>query len=157
MSSLNFWIKSKIWPNLGGPFHVISGLTKDYPLRAICSCPVNSKKHMCIHILGLSIQFKYLKAPAVAKSLPIGQKRKQGRPALAKKALLIQWKRLRKSTIQVDDFNFNLLNLLKYIEKNYMTILILRLTFNFHRLIFSILIFSSFPSKKVRLSFSILR
>lgn len=55
-----------------------------------CNCPAFLKEYMCKHIIGLSIRMKFVSAPAEAKSIPIGQKRKRGRPAKNKKALMIQ-------------------------------------------------------------------
>ena len=48
------------------------------------------KKFICKHIVGIALRLKYVKAPAASKNVPLGQKRKPGRPAKAKKALLIQ-------------------------------------------------------------------
>ncbi|CAF1186126.1 unnamed protein product [Rotaria sordida] len=42
------------------------------------------------HIVGIAIRLKCCKPPPAAKTVPIGQKRKRGRPAKAKAALLIQ-------------------------------------------------------------------
>ena len=54
-----------------------------------CTCPSFLKKYMCKHIIGIAIRSKYVKPPSQAKQVPIGEKRKRGRPFLAKKALLI--------------------------------------------------------------------
>jgi hypothetical protein len=53
-------------------------------------CPAFLKKYICKHIVGMAIRFKYCKPPAAAKIVPIGEKRKRGRPAKAKPALLVQ-------------------------------------------------------------------
>jgi hypothetical protein len=45
---------------------------------------------MCKHVVGIALRLKFCRAPAEAKNIPLGQKRKPGRPAKAKKALLIQ-------------------------------------------------------------------
>lgn len=55
-----------------------------------CTCPIFFKNYMCKHIIGLAIRLKYVAPPAQAKSVPIGQKRKRGRPAKARPALIIQ-------------------------------------------------------------------
>lgn len=55
-----------------------------------CNCPAFLKEYMCKHVLGISIRMKYVFAPAEAKTVPIGQKRKRGRPSKTKPALLIQ-------------------------------------------------------------------
>ena len=53
-----------------------------------CTCPPFMKEGVCKHSLGLQIRRKLVEVPPAAKQIPIGQKRKRGRPALAKKALL---------------------------------------------------------------------
>lgn len=55
-----------------------------------CTCPIFFKNYMCKHIIGLAIRLKYVAPPAEAKNVPIGQKRKRGRPAKARPALIIQ-------------------------------------------------------------------
>ena len=55
-----------------------------------CTCPGFLKKFICKHIVGIALRLKYVKALAASKNVPLGQRRKPGRPAKAKKALLIQ-------------------------------------------------------------------
>ena len=55
-----------------------------------CSGPAFLKNYICKHIVGIAIRLKYCKSPATAKLVLINQKRKSGRPAKAKTALLIQ-------------------------------------------------------------------
>ncbi|CAF4537726.1 unnamed protein product [Didymodactylos carnosus] len=55
-----------------------------------CNCPAFLKNYICKHVAGMSIRLKYYKPPAAAKTVPIGEKRKRGRPAKAKPALLVQ-------------------------------------------------------------------
>ncbi len=55
-----------------------------------CNCPSGLKKPSCKHVLGIRILLKKVKVPDEAKNIPIGAKRKRGRPAKAKKALLHQ-------------------------------------------------------------------
>lgn len=55
-----------------------------------CTCSSFLKQYVCKHSLGLLVIMKHAKVPIEAKSVPLGQKRKRGRPAIAKKALLIQ-------------------------------------------------------------------
>lgn len=59
-------------------------------LEAVCNCPSFFKKFICKHVVGIAIRCKYTTAPPAARNLSIGQKRKRGRPALAKHALIIQ-------------------------------------------------------------------
>ena len=44
---------------------------------------------MCKHIIGLAIRLKAAKPPLAVKDIPIGQKRKRGRPNKSSKALII--------------------------------------------------------------------
>ncbi|CAF3862535.1 unnamed protein product [Rotaria sp. Silwood1] len=57
---------------------------------SICNCPAFLKNYICKHVVGMSIRLKYCKPPPAAKTVPIGQKRRRGRPAKAKPALLVQ-------------------------------------------------------------------
>lgn len=54
-----------------------------------CNCPAYLRDFMCKHVVGIAIRLKYLQPGFEAKQIPIGEKRKRGRPQLAKKAL---WK-----------------------------------------------------------------
>ena len=45
-----------------------------------CSCGAGQKKYFCKHNIGLSIKFKNYVIPDTAKSVPLAQKRKRGRP-----------------------------------------------------------------------------
>lgn len=58
--------------------------------KIICSCCYYLKNNVCIHCLSLAAMLKLVSFPNEAKSLPIGNKPKRGRPALAKKALVTQ-------------------------------------------------------------------
>jgi hypothetical protein len=58
--------------------------------KAKCSCPAFLKNYICKHIVGMAIRLKHCKPPPAAKTVPIGEKRKRGRPAKAKTALLLQ-------------------------------------------------------------------
>ena len=56
-----------------------------------CLCPFFLKHLTCKHSLGMLIQLELCDdVPLKAKSVPLGQKRKRGRSAAAKKALLQQ-------------------------------------------------------------------
>jgi hypothetical protein len=59
-------------------------------IKGECNCPSFFKKMLCKHIVGLAIRLKLAVPPPEAKNVPIGTKRKRGRPAKAKKALLVQ-------------------------------------------------------------------
>ena len=58
--------------------------------NAKCSCPAYFKNYICKHIIGLAARLKFIVIPNEAKTVPIGEKRKRGRPARAKKALETQ-------------------------------------------------------------------
>lgn len=58
--------------------------------KRTCTCPSSLKNYICKHIISMSIRLKYCKPPLEAKNIEIGSKRKRGRPAKAKKALLLQ-------------------------------------------------------------------
>jgi hypothetical protein len=58
--------------------------------KGTCTCSSFLKTYMCKHVIGISMRMKYCKPPPEAKNVPIGEKRKRGRPAKAKKALLTQ-------------------------------------------------------------------
>ena len=56
---------------------------------ARCTCPSFMKQYKCKHSIGMAIRLKLVKPPPEAKQIPIGQKRKRGRPKKATKALLV--------------------------------------------------------------------
>ncbi|CAF1274703.1 unnamed protein product [Adineta steineri] len=58
--------------------------------RSKCNCPAFMKNFICKHVAGMSIRLKYCKPSAAAKTIPIGEKRKRGRPSKARPALLVQ-------------------------------------------------------------------
>jgi hypothetical protein len=53
-----------------------------------CNCPSFFKEFICKHVVGMALRLKLCKPPPAAKDVPIGEKRKRGRPKLATKALL---------------------------------------------------------------------
>jgi len=54
-----------------------------------CTCPFYLKKNICKHIVGLAINLKLTELSASAKDIPLGKKRKRGRPGKATKALIV--------------------------------------------------------------------
>jgi hypothetical protein len=54
-----------------------------------CTIPYFLKKYMFMHLVGLVIRLKYVKPPTVAKDIPIGLRRKQGRPKKSSRALIV--------------------------------------------------------------------
>lgn len=57
---------------------------------ACCDCAMCFKQYVCEHIVGIAIRLKIVEAPVEAKNVPLGQKRKRGRPAKSKPALQFQ-------------------------------------------------------------------
>ena len=57
---------------------------------SLCSCPYFLKNNICKHALGMLLQLKVVQALEDAKRIPLGQKRKRGKPAKAKRAFLVQ-------------------------------------------------------------------
>jgi predicted protein tyrosine phosphatase len=55
-----------------------------------CNCPCFMKSNACKHSIGMEIRMGFCEAPDSAKMIPLGQKRKRGRPKMAKPALLRQ-------------------------------------------------------------------
>ena len=63
--------------------------------KGTCTCPTFYKKYLCKHIIGIALRLNSitkaaLLMPLTAKDILISSKRKVGRPALAKRALLRQ-------------------------------------------------------------------
>jgi len=63
--------------------------------KGLCTCPTFYKKYLCKHIIGIALRLNSitkaaLLMPLTAKDILISSKRKVGRPALAKRALLRQ-------------------------------------------------------------------
>ena len=52
-----------------------------------CTCPEGLKKYICKHSLAVGSLFGLVEFSDVARALPVGRKRKRGRPALARPAL----------------------------------------------------------------------
>lgn len=55
-----------------------------------CTCPRFLKTFVCKHILGIAIKGGFVKPPAAANPALLDGKKKRGRPAAVKKALIIQ-------------------------------------------------------------------
>lgn len=58
--------------------------------KGFCDCADFFKLFICKHVVGIALRMKFTEAPLEAKNIPIGQKRKKGRPALAKAAFIVQ-------------------------------------------------------------------
>lgn len=57
--------------------------------KGTCTCPSFYKKFICKHLVGMAMRYKLVEPPLAAKSVPLGQKRKRGRPKKAKHALIV--------------------------------------------------------------------
>ena len=71
--------------------------------KGSCTCPTYYKKYICKHLIGIAIRLSAdtkVKVSIQAKNIKIGSKRRVGRPALAKPALVRQPFR---SLIDADD------------------------------------------------------
>lgn len=66
-------------------------ITADNFLFGECDCANGFNLFVCEHMIGIALRLKIVEAPAAAKTIPIGQKRKRGRPAKAKPALEYQF------------------------------------------------------------------
>ena len=84
------------YKNKEGKWRSFSEFVKlEYGVRRIhikegCTCSMYLKVNVCKHHLGMEIRLKMVDVPAEAKVIPLGQKRKRGRPSKARKALIIQ-------------------------------------------------------------------
>ena len=65
-------------------------LNHDNWIRSSCTCSQWAKEYVCKHVVGMALRIDLAKAPSKAKTVPIGQKRKRGRPSNAAKALVYQ-------------------------------------------------------------------
>ena len=57
-------------------------------MHATCTCPTYCKHYTCKDTVGIAISKGYIQVPDEALTIPIGHKRKRGRPSKATKALL---------------------------------------------------------------------
>jgi hypothetical protein len=58
-------------------------------IKSTCTCPFHAKNYICKHVLGIAIHQKDFIFRPETKNIPFGEKRKRGRPKLAKKALIV--------------------------------------------------------------------
>lgn len=68
----------------------------DYPVSSEnwvfgdCDCANGFKLFVCEHMIGIALRLKLIMVPPEAKTIPIGQKRKPGRPKKSRPALVFQ-------------------------------------------------------------------
>lgn len=65
-------------------------VTADNWIFGNCDCCNGFKLFVCEHMIGIALRLKVASAPAEAKTIPIGQKRKPGRPKKSRPALVFQ-------------------------------------------------------------------
>lgn len=65
-------------------------ITPDNWIHGICDCADGFKLFVCEHMVGIALRKKVAFAPSEAKTIPIGQKRKPGRPPKPKPGLQMQ-------------------------------------------------------------------
>lgn len=63
---------------------------RDDVKKSSCTCPFFMKNFLCKHSVGMHIRLQLLEVPVEARNIPLGQRRKRGRPQKAKHALLVQ-------------------------------------------------------------------
>ena len=63
---------------------------ENWMVKGSCTCPVYFKEYMCKHIVGLALSLQLAEAPLAARNVPLGEKRRPGRPAQSVLALLHQ-------------------------------------------------------------------
>lgn len=73
-------IRSKI-------FNTKHNITSDNWIYGTCDCADGFKLFVCEHMVGIALRKKVAFPPPEAKTIPIGQKRKPGRPSKPKPAL----------------------------------------------------------------------
>lgn len=74
-------VKKKVWETT---------IKKSNVLHSTCTCPAYLKRLTCKHIVGMCIRLQLVNVPDSAKNIPLGQKRKRGRPGRARRALVVQ-------------------------------------------------------------------
>lgn len=74
----------------------VTHTTFDYPISSenwiygVCDCADGFKLFVCEHMVGIALRTKVTFAPPEAKNIPIGEKRKPGRPSKPKPPLARQ-------------------------------------------------------------------
>ena len=63
-------------------------INTDNWMASQCNCPKFFKFYKCKHIIGIASRLKLCDIPMQAKTIELGTKRKRGRPALARPALI---------------------------------------------------------------------
>ena len=92
------WKTFKSFAVNSGEFYILkidddANVTNNLWSNGNCTCPAFAKNFMCKHLIGVSLRKNLMNKalmPAAAKNIPLGERRKPGRPALAKRALVNQ-------------------------------------------------------------------
>ncbi|OXA42198.1 hypothetical protein Fcan01_23227 [Folsomia candida] len=59
-------------------------------MQSRCNCPMFKKQHICKHLIGLAANRKDFNISDACKNVPIGIKRRPGRPKQCKQALIVE-------------------------------------------------------------------
>jgi len=85
-----FQKKERKWTTFDEFVHWNYGVWAVRITESTCTCPFFLKQYQCEHLLGLKIRQHLVDVPPAARGVPMAQKRKRGRPSLAKRALIVQ-------------------------------------------------------------------
>jgi hypothetical protein len=66
-------------------------------LKSSCTCPGWQKKFICKHVISVAYRLNKVDFPLAAQNVPIGRKRKRGRPMNTRQALNFQPNEAQKS------------------------------------------------------------
>ncbi len=85
------WTTFNQFKKINFKFYCVTMFNEEW-MKSKCTCANYLKTYSCKHIIGIALRLKLCKAPAAAKDIQIGQKRKRGRPkkSLRGKALLVE-------------------------------------------------------------------
>lgn len=85
----NDWITFDDYKSSLGMVHLVfkNNVTAENWQNGTCDCSNFFKNYLCEHLIGVALRLKCVEAPIEAKTIPIGQKRKRGRPAKSRPAL----------------------------------------------------------------------
>jgi hypothetical protein len=87
----NKWLNLEQYQAVQSSLWFLENITSaSFKSKGTCTCRNFVKEYRCKHVIGVALRLKLCEAPLEAQSVPIGQKRKRGRPSKAKKALIVQ-------------------------------------------------------------------
>lgn len=71
-------------------FYSVTISKENWLTESKCTCIHFQKNYVCKHVIGLALRLKLTKCPSAAINVNLNSKPKLGRPARAKKALIVQ-------------------------------------------------------------------